>query len=419
VNYDVIVAGAGTAGLVAAVRAAQAGRKVLVLAKGAGATHLSPVTLDVLGYAPERIESPLQALPAFIAEHPEHPYAKTGVEAIGEAVAWFRDTLGDAYRYVGGLERNIMLPSAAGAVRPSALVPATMAGGDLHDDAPICVVGLRPLKDFHAALLADNLGRQGHEARAVVLDLDVDRVDVNALAIARMFDGPEVRSVVAARLAVRMKANERVCFPAVLGLRDAMGVWRDLERSLARPVFEVPTLPPSVPGLRVDALLVAALRRAGGRVILGSEVVGAEPDGEGVTVRATAAARDVVHRADWLVLATGGFAEGAITLGSDWRARETVLDLPLAHMPAPGEQRFVPEYFAEQPMARAGVAVDAGLRPVGPDGARVHERVLIAGASIGGAVPWKEHSGEGISVTTGFHAAGQLLAATGSVKAAA
>jgi glycerol-3-phosphate dehydrogenase subunit B len=418
-NVDVIVAGAGVAGLVAAVRAAQGGAKVLVLAKGAGATHLSPVTLDVLGYAPERVESPLAALPGFVAEHPEHPYAKTGVDAIGDAIAWFRDTLGEAYRYDGGLERNLMLPSAAGAVRPSALVPATMAGGDLHDGAPICVVGLRPMKDFHAALLADNLARQGHAARAVMLDLEVDRVDVNALGIARMFDRPEARSLVAAQLAVRLKPGERVCFPAVLGLRDAMGVWRDLEHSLARPVFEVPTLPPSVPGLRVDALLVAALRRAGGRIIVGSEVVGAEPVGDGVTVRAKAAAREVVHHADWLVLATGGFAEGAIELGWDWRARETLLGLPLAHMPDPGEPRFVPDYFEAQPMARVGVAVDSGLRPVGPDGARVHERVLVAGASIGGAVPWKEHSGEGISVTTGFHAAGQVLAATGSVKAAA
>ena len=46
-RWDVIVAGAGTAGLTAAVRAAQSGRKVLVLAVGAGATHLSPVTIDV------------------------------------------------------------------------------------------------------------------------------------------------------------------------------------------------------------------------------------------------------------------------------------------------------------------------------------------------------------------------------------
>jgi glycerol-3-phosphate dehydrogenase subunit B len=136
-------------------------------------------------------------------------------------------------------------------------------------------------------------------------------------------------------------------------------------------------------------------------------------------VRARAAARDVEHRADWLVLATGGFNEGSITLDADWQAHETVLDLPLAHVPGPGEPRFAPDLFAEQPMARVGVAVDAGLRPVGPDGARVHERVLVAGASIGGAVPWKEHSGEGISVTTGFHAAGEIVEMAASVRATA
>jgi glycerol-3-phosphate dehydrogenase subunit B len=152
---------------------------------------------------------------------------------------------------------------------------------------------------------------------------------------------------------------------------------------------------------------------------MGSEVLRAAPDERGVTVVAHAAAREVEHRADWLVLATGGFAEGSLTLDAHWHARETVLDLPLVHVPGPGEARFVPDYFDEQPMSRAGVAVDAGLRPVGPDGARVHERVLVAGASIGGAVPWKEHSGEGISVTTGFHAANQIVQASTSAKVAA
>jgi len=408
VRYDVIVAGAGTAGLTAAVRAAQAGRRVLVLAKGQGATHLAPLTVDVLGYAPERVDSPARELEGFLAANPDHPYARTGVGAIGEAVTWFAGLVADEYPYVGGLERNVLLPSAVGAARPSALVPVTMAGGDLGRDDPICIVGLRPLKDFHAALAADNLTRLGIRSRAVELDLDVDRVDVNALGIARAFDRPEVRSMVAAQLAVRLRAGERVGFPAVLGLEHAATVHRELEERLGRSVFEIPTLPPSVPGLRVDAILTRALRAAGGRIIVGSEVVRAVPDAGGVTVFAKAAARDVEHRADWLVLATGGFAEGSIRLDADWRTRETVLDLPLAHVPGPGEPRFVPDYFDEQPMARVGIAVDAGLRPVGPDGARVHERVLVAGASIAGAVPWKEHSGEGISVTTGYHAAGEI-----------
>jgi len=407
-RWDVIVAGAGTAGLTTAVRAARSGKKVLVLAKGAGATHLSPLTLDVLGYAPERVESPAASLGGFLADNPDHPYARTGEAAIGEALAWFADLMADVYPYTGGLERNILLPSPIGAWRPSALVPVTMAEGDLRRDEPIVVVGLRQLKDFHAALLADNLQRAGVPARAVELDVEFDRVDVNTVALARALDRPEVRSMLAAQLAVRLKAGERVGFPAVLGLRHAHTVWSELQDRLGRPVFEIPTVPPSVPGLRVDRILTEALRAAGGRVILGSEVVAAEPDADGVTIRAKAAARDIEHRADWLVLATGGFAEGSIMLDADWRARETVLDLPLAHVPPAGAPRFVPDPFEVQPMARVGVAVDAGLRPVGPDGSRVHERVLVAGASIGGAVPWKEHSGEGISVTTGYHAAGEI-----------
>jgi glycerol-3-phosphate dehydrogenase subunit B len=413
VTWDVIVAGAGTAGLVAAVRAAQAGRRVLVLAKGHGATHLAPLTIDVLGYAPERVESPAAELGAFLAAHPEHPYARTGEAAIAEALDWFAGEMAADYPYTGGLERNILLPSALGSARPSALVPVTMAEGDLRRDDPICLVGLRPLKDFHAALAADNLTRIGIRARAVELDLPTDRVDINSIdvspvAIARAFDRPEVRAVVASQLALRLQAGERVGFPAVLGLRHAHAVWQELQERLGRPVFEIPTLPPSVPGLRVDRILTDALRAAGGRIIVSSEVVGAQPDATGVTVRASAAARDIEHRAQWLVLATGGFAEGALMLDADWQARETLLDLPLAHVPGPGEPRFAPGYDDEQPMARVGVAVDAGLRPVGPGGARVHERVLVAGAAIGGAVPWKEHSGEGISVTTGYHAANEI-----------
>ena len=172
---DVIVAGAGTAGLTAAVRAAQAGKKVLVLAKGAGATHLAPLTIDVLGYAPDRVDSPAASLGGFLADNPDHPYARTGEAAIGEALAWFSERMAEAYPYTGGLERNLLLPSAVGAWRPSALVPVTMAEGDLRREDPMVIVGLRPLKDFYAALVADNLQRAGMSARAVELDIEVDR----------------------------------------------------------------------------------------------------------------------------------------------------------------------------------------------------------------------------------------------------
>jgi glycerol-3-phosphate dehydrogenase subunit B len=407
-NYDAIVIGAGVAGLTAAARLAEDGARVCVLAKGVGSTHLAPGTVDVLGYAPERVEDPAAALPAFVAERSGHPYALVGVDAIAPALEWFRAHIDSGpqpdYAYVGELARNHLLPTAVGAVRPSALVPETVATGDVRTGSPICVVGLRVLRDFHASLCAANLRRAGIDARAVELDVDVGRPEANSLGLARRFDDPAFRGAFAARLVALLRGEERVGLPAIVGLRDPHGAWRELERRLGHSVFEIPTLPPSAPGIRVYDALTAALRAAGGRLVIGAEVFGAERDGDRVTaVRTHASGHDHVYGGQWIVLATGGFASGGIELGSDWRARETALGLELRGVPAPGEPRFVADYFEAQPIAKVGVAVDATLLAEGTS------NVFVAGAALPGAEPWREGSGEGISLASGHFVAQAVL----------
>jgi glycerol-3-phosphate dehydrogenase subunit B len=425
---DAIVVGTGLAGLSAAVRLAEGGVRVLVLAKGVGATHLSAGTIDVLGYVSRRVERPLDALDGL----PDgHPYGLVGAQGVAAAVDWFKRCIAAGplapYAYAGEAGENLLLPTAVGAVRPSAVVPETMARGELRGGARLCIVGFRALKDFHAALLADNLSRapEGVEVRSAELDLVPEgRVDAGSLAFARAFDEPAFRAGVAAQVGGRLAAEERVGFPAVLGLADPHGVWSELEERLGRPVFEVPTLPPSVPGMRVFTSLRDALRRAGGQLILNAVVTGAERAGDRVTALHTRVGlREVVHRAEWVVLATGGFAAGGLELDSRWRARELALGLPVAHVPQPGAERFRPGYFEDHPLGRAGVAVDRELRPVSEDGERLLENVLVAGATLAGAVPWKEKSGDGLSLATGFRAAELILGADGferpEVRAAA
>ncbi len=140
-NFDVVVLGCGVAGLTAATRLAEGGARVCVLAKGVGSTHLAPGTVDVLGHDPSgRVESPASALPGFVAAHPDHPYALIGVDAIEPALEWFAALMQrgpqSGYSYTGSLERNHLLPTAVGAIRPSALVPETMAAGDAGSQAP-------------------------------------------------------------------------------------------------------------------------------------------------------------------------------------------------------------------------------------------------------------------------------------------
>jgi glycerol-3-phosphate dehydrogenase subunit B len=412
-HFDAVVIGAGTAGLVAGARLAEGGARVCVLAKGVGSTHLAAGTIDVLGYAPERIDDPARALGDLIAARPDHPYALLGVDAVAEALRWFGERVAQGplpgYRYTGGLERNHLLPTAVGALRPSALVPETMAGGDAPSLGRVCVVGSRVLRDFHAALCAANLAKVGIEARAIEIEIEVERGDQNALGLARRFDDPAWRAAFAAQLVAVLGADERVALPAVLGSKDPHGVRTDLEKRLGRPVFEIPTLPPSVPGMRMFEILRSTLRGAGGRLVLGSEVAGAERENGRVSaVNAHASGRDVRYVAPSFVLATGGFASGGIELDSRWVTREGALDLPLRGLPGPGEPRFTSTYLAEQPMARVGVAVDAQLRAEGA------ENVVVAGASLPGAVPWRELSGEGIALASGHRAASTILSQAGA-----
>ncbi|HEY2769466.1 MAG TPA: anaerobic glycerol-3-phosphate dehydrogenase subunit GlpB [Solirubrobacteraceae bacterium] len=411
-HFDAVVIGGGTAGLVAGARLAEGGARVCVVVKGVGSTHLAPGTIDVAAYTPGRVDEPRRGLEQLVAARPEHPYAALGVDTVSDALQWFGERVAGGpfpgYRYVGDLERNHMLPTAVGGLRPSTVVPETMAGGDAAGLTRVCIVGAR-LRDFHPSLCAANLSRAGVVARGIDVDVQLQRADDNSLGLARRFDDPAWRAAFAAQLALQLRDEEQVGLPAVLGVADPHAVWSDLERRLGRRVFEIPTLPPSVPGMRLFEILRSALRGAGGRIVLGSAVVGAEREGGRITaVRAEASGREVRYVAPWFVLASGGFASGALELDSEWHTVDRVLGLPLRGVPGPDKPRFVADYFEEQPLARAGIAVDDELRAEGAD------NVVVAGAALPGAASWREGSGEGIALASGYHAARVVLAAAGT-----
>lgn len=412
-RHDVVVIGAGTAGLVAGARLAEAGADVCVIAKGVGSTHLAPGTIDVLGHAPERVESPAAGIAELASQRPDHPYARIGADAVAAAVRWFVGTVDrgplPGYRYVGDLERNLLLPTALGALKPTAVVPETLAGGDSRGLGRVAVVGIAQLRDFHATLCAENLRVAGIEAVAISADVELDRADANALGLARRFDDPAWRAAFIARLAPLVRGCDQVALPAVLGMRDPHAVLAALESRLGRRVFEIPTLPPSVPGMRLFEVLHHSLRAAGGRLVIGAGIVAHRREGDRVvSVDAATAGSNTTHAADAFVLASGGLHSGAITLDSHWRAHEQVLGLPLTGVPEPDEARFVPSYFDEQPLARSGIAVDAELR------AAEVGNVVVAGASLPGAVPWREGSGEGIALASGYRAAQVIAAGRGA-----
>jgi len=413
---DAVVVGAGMAGLTAGVRLAEAGLRVVTVAKGLGSLRLAPATVDILGYGPDRVDSPARALAAFVAAHPDHPYALVTPGVLAKSVNWLKERV-NTYAYLGDPEVNMLLPTAVGVPRPSAVVPETMAGGDIRALKHVAIIGLRALKDFHPALVADNLrasavsGGAAVEARSIMLNPPTGgEADVGTLAFGRRFEEAAFRSAVAAELRAALHDEQAVGMPAVLGFDHVGSVWTEFQEAVGRPVFEIPTIPPSVPGVRLARVLQERLRRAGGRFVLGAQAVGPElRSGKLVGVRIRTAARETVRAARSVVLATGGLASGGIEVDSRGAVRESVLGLPVWGRPSGAEPGFLPRYLDEHPMDSVGVRVDGRLRPVGPDGGPVHANLHAAGAVIGGARPWREKSGDGISLSTGYLAAGAIL----------
>ena len=413
-NTDALVIGAGTAGLIAATRLAQGGLRVLVVATGEGCLPLASGTVDVLGYAPGPVKSPLGALPSLLDAHPEHPYRLTGAAGLEESVAWFLQVAAPL-GYEGELTRNRWVPTVLGGLRPTALVPRGMAAADLGGGGEVLIAGIRGFRDFHPALVAENLCQAtaapgaAIQARVIELDWPGSAGDLVPFRLARRLEDAGIRRSLAAQLRPKIGSAAAVGMPAVLGRETSADIHADLERRLGVPVFEIPGLPPSLPGLRLFDCLRRALRDAGGRLLLGSSAIAATHHQDTLdSVTITQASRPVEVSAGFFVLATGGFVTGGIVREPDGQLREPVFGLPV-HGLAPGQQPFGDEYLSEHPLDRVGLSTDANGRPLGAAGAPHAVNLYAAGAVLAGALPWREKSGEGLSLATGWHAAEAIL----------
>lgn len=411
---DLIVVGAGLAGLTAAYTAARAGQRVKIVAKGLGATHWHAGTIDVLGYFPNSatpVQRPLETICEMTRTQPQHPYA-LAESALDDALKSFvtlAQELGLAYAGAANEGDNLWLPSPAGAARPTFLAPRAQLAGDLRRTEPMLIVGLRGMRDFYPALIAENLTKQGHVARAAFLPLDLitERRDSNTVQLASALDDPARRAQLAAALKQLVQPGERIGLPAILGLDAHAVAFDDAQVQVGAPIFEIPTLPPSVPGVRLTNALRNRLRQLGVRIEINADVIGFHAEKDRVLwIESDASGRPLKHRAEKFLLATGGILGGGIDSDHTGKVWEVVLNLPLIAPRDRGEW-FRARFFAPtgHPIFRAGVAVNREFQPVDGQGARVYANVWAAGNLLAHCDPISERSLEGIALATGMAAA--------------
>lgn len=410
-RYDVVVIGAGLAGLTTACQLAQNNKKVLVTATGIGSLLLASGCIDVLGFQPagslEPVKNPAGKLDDFLAERPNHPYGIVGRANLEAGITNFLKLVNQhGLDYQGDFNRNWLLPSAAGAVHPTCLAPASLAKGDLSSRDSMLIVGFSQMRDFYPTLISQNLNEQDLvKAESCMIDVTIPRagkVDVVPTEVALAFERAEFRRDLIKAVKSQSKGFKRIGFPAMLGGRQHREVVADLEKGLDKPVFEISALPPSIPGRRLYEALKGAFLQAGGKLIINGKIVAGTIEGGRVTqVQLETVSRIKPIQAQHYVLATGGLFGGGLAAHQDGSVTEQVFGLPIAA--ETNRHKWFNQHFVAsegQPIFNYGVKVNEHLNPVNGSAVPLAENLYAIGAILAESEWAHGRTGDGLSVAT-------------------
>lgn len=406
---DLVVVGSGLTGLFAAWQAARRGASCTLVSYGRGGLELSSGCLGIGCSGSPRRQVATARLP--------HPYALVGADALQRAVEALLALLeASGLPYAGSLESNLELPTAAGGTTCAAFAPRSQAHFPEAGSASVTLAGFTGFRDFDSVLAANRLAAHLNRPIAAA-DLPLPgsppRRDLYATDLARRFEDPDWLAQACAAWRPSLIGVRHLGLPAVLGFRRHEAVIAAIEQTLELAVFEIPTLPPCLPGLRLEAVLREACLAGGVDVIEGAAVVGrvdGRTDGaRAAGIQAQTAGGPQAIDAGAVLLATGDLLHGGLVARQNGSLRESVFDLPVVHS-SERSTWTAPRLNDPQPYATFGLRVDSHMRPLGADGAPLLRNLFAAGGVLAGARRAEEGSRQGIGLATAWRAVESALA---------
>jgi len=336
-RYDICIIGAGLAGLTATLFAANRG-----LACGqvgsTGEINFSSGFLDLLGVHPvsekHAWNDPWAGIDALVRNIPDHPYARLSMEDIKTAFEELLSFLKEAgLSYNRKMNYNSEVLTSMGTIKPTYCVPHTMWQGveALEKKPPCLLMDIRGLKGFSARQIAAALQHDWPDLQTAHISFPgmdhLNEVYTEHMANALILS--ENRQKFAQAVRPHIKEAQIIGMPAILGLYRTHEVVSDLEKLMGVPVFEIPTIPPSVPGLRLKEAFEKGLRTKGVQYLSQNRILEVRHKADEyfeLDIGRTTAEHTIQARG--VILASGRFIGGGLHADRK-RIHETIFDLPV------------------------------------------------------------------------------------------
>ena len=415
-KFDTIIIGGGLSGLISGIYLSQRGQRCVIISSGQSALHFSSGSFDLLNNLPDgtSVQKPLDAISEFVKQAPTHPYAKLGETKFKELAQQAEEFFKNAgISTQGDHEENHYRVTPMGTLKPTWLTLKNLLISENEKCLPIQHPGIFNITgflDFYTRFIADEFLKMGakcsiHSINFPALEnLRKNPTEMRSVNIARVFDKQENIEELARILKAESGNCDSIILPAITGL-NREDVVDYLRKEINKPIYLLPTLPPSVPGIHTQQKLRSVFQQNGGVFMLGDNVLRADIKGNRISQIYSFNHGNIPFVGQNFILATGSyFSQGLIA--STEKIYEPIFDLDVTFTPN-RTQWYNSDVFDAQPYQSFGIKTDSTFRCTREG--KIFENLYAAGAILEGFNPLKEGCGAGVSILSAMYIAEQIL----------
>lgn len=412
-KFDNIIIGGGLSGLLCGIALAREGRHVAAIAAGQSTLHFSSGSFDILGYDADGqvVTSPFEAIKQLEASHPYHLVGLENVPLLAtQALRIFTEC---GLSGQGGVAHNHFRMTPIGSLRPTWFTLddyLTVQTPQAFPYKKVLLVNVPGFMDFPVSLITEGLHRLGAEVETALVSVPSlmhrrqSPSEMRSANLAKVLARDKKLQQIAARINKAATEVEAVIMPAIVGM-DSQEAVAFIRSRVQKPLHFVSTLPPSVPGVRVQTLLRKHFANLGGVYMLGNTVTGGHVEDGRLRYVETSLLPDERLEADDFVLATGSFASDGLKSNYE-RVFEPIFDLDTT-APADRMQWVTSSVFDDQPYRSYGVKVNASMQA--QKGGQTISNLYVAGAVLGGHNAAKLADGAGVDMVTALRVAQYII----------